>query len=216
MRRDAVSGTLLIAGAVAGLVGMLLHPSAQGLMAPQAGSGPSGLNALITALALLATPVVFMGLLGLARRVGPSELTTAALVAFGFGGVALMSAAVASGFVATGVINHIVAEEGPKLSDVFLLYTGLLNQGFGKVNVVAYSAGILLWSAAIARQGRAWLAAAVGGVLVGGTVLVAFFADRLTMDVHGVGIVAFMQSAWLLWMGILMWRREGGQMAPAA
>ena len=37
-----------------------------------------------------------------------------------------------------------VAAEGSKMPDAFLLYTGLWNQGFAKVNVVATSIGILL------------------------------------------------------------------------
>ncbi len=38
----------------------------------------------------------------------PSGLTTAALVAYGFGAVAIMSAAVASGLVATPVIERLL------------------------------------------------------------------------------------------------------------
>ena len=75
---------------------------------------------------------------------GASGLATAGRVAYGWGCVAVMSAAVASGFVSPGVIARIVAAEGSRMPEAFLLYTGLWNQGFAKVNVVATSIGILL------------------------------------------------------------------------
>src|SRR3989442_1116642 len=93
MKRDVVSGILLIAGALAGMIVMSLHPTGHGLMAEEGSEKLAQLNVMVHSLALAATPIVFLGLLGLQRRLGQSDLTTAALVAFGFGGVAVMSAA---------------------------------------------------------------------------------------------------------------------------
>jgi hypothetical protein len=214
MKRDVSSGILLIAGALAGVVVMIHHPTVHGLMAPEGSERLAQLNVMVHSLALAATPIVFLGLLGLARRLGPSDLTTAALVAFGFAGVAVMSAAVASGFVATGVIQHIIPAEGSRVPEALLEYTGLWNQGFAKVDVVASSVGIVLWSVAILRSGRMARAAGFAGAAVGAAILLVFFSGHLTLNVRGFGIVIFAQSAWLIWLGILLIR--GGEEAREA
>jgi hypothetical protein len=201
---------LLIAGAAAGVVVMALHPTAHGLMDSDAGAHLARLNVMVHSLALAATPMVFLGLLGLRRRLGSSDLATAALVAYGWGCVAVMSAAVASGFVAPGVIARIVAADGSKIPDAFLMYTGLLNRGFAKVWVVATWTGVLLFAATILRSGRLARAAGVVGVVVSAVVLLLFFVGHLTLDLHGFGIMTFAQSVWLISIGILLCR-DGGE-----
>lgn len=84
-----------------------------------------------------ATPLAFLGLLGVWRRLAKSDVATAGLVIYGWGCVAMMSAA-----------------EGSNMPGPFLHYTGLWNQGFAKSNVVATSTGILLFSVAILRSAR--------------------------------------------------------------
>lgn len=207
MKRDVTSGILLCAGALAGIAVMSLHPTPH---QPLASAGMARLNVLVHGLALVAVPVVFLGLVGVARRLEPSDLTTAALVAWGAGSVAVMSAAVASGFVAPGVMTRIVAAEGSRVPEAFLLYTGLWNQGFAKVNVVAYAVGLLLWSAAILRSGRMARASGVVGAVVGAGVLLGFFSGHLTLDVHGFGLVTFAQSGWLIWLSVQLCREETG------
>ena len=208
MKRDAASGALLIAGPAAGVVVMLLHPTAHGLMDKAAGPHLARINTFVHGLALVAVPMSFLGLLGLWRRLQPSNLATAAYVAYGWGCVAVMSAAVASGFVAPGVISHLVAEDGSTVPDALLMYTGLWNQGFAKVNVVATSIGILLFSVAILRGGRASRLAGGFGAIVGVAILLFFFAGHLRLDIHGFGAVTFAQSAWLIWIGALLCGEE--------
>ena len=197
---DLASGTLLIAGSGAGLVVMGLHPTAHGLTNPESGAHLTHLNVMVHGLALAAVPAVFLGLLGLARRLAPSDMATAALVAYGWACLAVLSAAVASGFVAPGVIAD----------EAFLSYTHLLNQGFAKVNVVASCVAIGLFASAILRTGRLSRAAGVVGAVVAAAILLLFFVGHLRLDVHGFGIVTLAQSAWLTWIGILLCR-EGGE-----
>jgi hypothetical protein len=204
MKRDIASGSLLIAGAASGVAVMLLHPTGHDLMDPETGARLARVNAFVHGLALAAMPAIFLGLTGLRRRVGSSDLATAALVAYGWGCVAVMGAAVASGFVAPGVIEHIVAKDGSTVPQAFLLYTGLWNRAFAKVNVVASSLGILLFSVAILRAGPAWRAAGAAGAIVTGLILALFCAGHVGVDVHGFGIVTFAQSAWLIWTGVLL------------
>jgi hypothetical protein len=210
MNREFVAGSLLIAGSAAGVAVMALHPTAHGLMNAESGPHLARVNVMVHGLALAVTPLVFLGLLGLWRRLAPSDLATAALVIYGWGCVAVMSAAVASGFVSPGVIARLGAD-GSNMPEAFLHYTGMWNQGFAKVNVVATSIGILLFSAAILRSARLAAWAGIFGAVVSALILVLFFVGHLKLDVHGFGIVIFAQSAWLVSIGILLCfgRREG-------
>jgi len=215
VKRDWFSGTLLIVGSLAGMVVMTLHPTGRTMITPENFPRQAFLNVTVHGIALAALPSLFVGLVGLSRRLGPSDLTIAALVAYGFGAVALMSAAVASGFVATPVVERLlmVQAESRGVYQALLTYTGLLNQGFAKVSVVASSVAVLLWSAAIWRSGRIVRAAGVAGALVGAGVLLAFLSGQLRLDVHGFGMVTFAQSIWLIWLGVLLCWVQGASPA---
>ena len=207
MRRDTVSGIVLMAGAVAGIVVMGLHPTMHRHMSPEAYDATVRLSWFVHGLALTATPLVFLGMLGVARRLGGSDLAIAGLVAVGVGGVAVMLAAVANGFVVPGVLARIVAAEGSNIPHAFVAYTGLWNQAFAKVHLVAYSVGVLLWSAAIlaARDRLAFARfAGVIGLLIGLGTLLAFATGQFQLDVHGSRLVAFPRSAWMIGLGILL------------
>jgi hypothetical protein len=210
-RNDRLPGILLIAAALAGVVVMALHPTAHGLLSPDAGPRLARVNVFVHSLALVTVPVLFFGLLALTRRLGATDLSVAALVAWGFGGVAVTSAAVASGFVAPGVIARIAAKDGSQVPAAFLLYTGLWNQGFAKVYLVASCSAILLWSAAILRDDGRRLprAAGIAGLILAGGVLLAFFAGHLGLDVHGFGVLMIAQGVWLVWIGAGLLREPG-------
>lgn len=210
MKRDVLSGTVLIVGAITTMVVMAFHPTGNTPITRENFPSQALLNVTVHSLALVAVPILFLGLLGLARRLGSSDVTTAALVAYGFGAVAIMSAAVASGFVVTAVIDQIFTGpvEARAVNQVLLTYTHLLNQGFAKVNLVASSVAVLLFSAGIWRSGRLARAAAVAGAMIGTGLLLAFFFGGLRLDAHGFGIVTFAQSLWLIWLGILLCRDD--------
>ncbi len=216
MKRDVVSGTLLVAGSLAMLLVMGLHPTGHDLVSPERFARLARLNMMVHGLAVASVPVLFLGLLGLWRRLGPSDLSTAALVAWGFGGVAVMVAAVASGFVATGVIRHmLMADEASRDQyHALLTYTGLVNRAFANVHVVAMSVAILLWSAALLRTHRMGRAVGVAGVVAGTGILLGVSSGQLRMDVHGFGIVVLAHAAWLIWLGILLCREGGASRNP--
>ncbi len=211
MSRDQTGGTLMILGALSGAFALALHPTAHDILNPDTGAAQARLGVLVHSVAIAGLPVLFLGFLAMARRLGPSNLTTAALVFWGFGGVAVLSAAVASGFVATDLFRRVVAEPGPTGDLYHLLgsYTGMLNQGYARVNVVAAAVAILLWSAAIIRSGRMSVASGWAGAVVGLTVLAGFFSGHLQLDVHGFGLITFLESGWMIWLGVQLWRRPG-------
>jgi hypothetical protein len=215
MRRDTGGGILLITGALAGVFALALHPTGHDLLASPDQAGQAARAVLVHAVALAGVPMLFLGLLAVARRLGPGDLTAAALVAYGFAGTAVMSAAVASGFVAPPVTARLLAAQGAQRDVYHALfeYTGLLNQGYAKVYLVASCVSMLLWGAAILRR-RMGPAVGWAGVLIALVVLLGFFAGHLRLDVHGFGMVTFAQSAWLAWLGVLL-LRPGTEGPPA-
>jgi len=206
MRSERGSGVLLLAGAGTFILVMMHHPTGHAMLSAENFGRMARLNVFIHGLALAAIPILFLGLLGLTRRLGSTDLATAALVVFGFGGVAVMSSAVASGLVSTRIMDRMqAADEGSReVTHALLDYSGEVNHGYTSVYVVASSAAILLWSAAILKGRAMSRAAGVAGVLVGAGVVVAFLSGQVGLGVHGFGMIAFAQSAWLIWIGILL------------
>lgn len=204
------SGLCLIAGALIGALIMLYHPTGHDILA---GSGADTAAAarrsmLVHALAIFSAPLSFYGLLGLTRRLGATDLGVAAQVGYGCSTVAAIGAALASGFVATPLAGWAppTGNETQGLEHLLLAYTGLWNQGFARVYVVAGSLAILLWSLAIWRTRRlpAWAGGA--GLLASGFALAGFLSGHLALDVHGFGWIVFAQSAWLIVVGLLLCR----------
>jgi hypothetical protein len=111
---------------------------------------------------------------------------------------------VASGFVAPSVLEQIVAADGSKVPDAFVVYTGIVNRGYAKVDVVATCVGILLFSAAMLKSRKLSPAAGGFGAIVAALVLLLFFAGHIRLDVHGFGAITLAQSAWLAWIGALL------------
>ena len=219
--RDVFSGATLIAGTAVFVLVMALHPNAHQILASADVGHAAHVNLLVHAVALLGVPVLFLGVLGLWRRLGRGPLATAALVGWGYASVAVTSAAVTSGFVASELMVK-MAEAGGGATDAANVH-GLLDlaslaiQGFAKVHLVASSLAIVLWSVAILRGGALHRSAGWVGLVAGGGVLVLFFVGNLHLDVHGFGHMVLLQATWLLWVGVLLCLgREPAMRAAAA
>jgi hypothetical protein len=214
MHRDITSGLMLIAGSVAFLLVMGLHPTGHDIMEQGGSTGAAHRSVLVHGLALAAAPVLFLGLLGFSRRLGFDHLTTAALVIYGFGVVAVMQAAVASGFVATPLILRMSDAQGTVRDALhaMMAYTHMTNQAFAMIHEVAFAAAILLWSAALLRSRDRLpmpLVTGIGGLAVGAGVLASLLSGRLHLDVRGMLILTFAKSLWMIWIGILLLRNSG-------
>ena len=211
MHRDVGSGVAIIAGALAGSVALAVHPTGRDLLGGADPGGKATLNVIVHAIALLGTPLVFLGLLGVVRRLGWPQCGVAGLVFWAFGGVAVLGAATASGFIATVVAGRIREADDatrPALSALFT-YTGLMNHAFAGVSVIASCIAIVLISVAIWRRGGLPRGIAVMGFIVGGVVALLVLSGQLGLDVHGFGLITFAQAAWLLWIGVVMVRVPG-------
>lgn len=208
MKRDTVNGTLLIASSLSFVLVMMHHPTGHGIAA--GGGHMAHVNVLVHSLALAMTPVMFLGLLGAARRLAPSELAVAAMVGFGFGAVAVMGAAMASGFVATDVMLGKIGGDEHALME----YTHAWNQAFARVYVVADSIAIVLLSLAILRTGRIGRLAGVLGLLVGAGILAAL-TFGVALDVQGFGMMTFARAAWMIVLGVMLARGASETRATA-
>jgi len=209
MNDDQLGGIALIAGAVAGLVTMSLHPTGHDLAAPGQFAPAALRAAAVHALAIAGMPLSFLGALALARRLdAPPRLGTAGLVTFGFALLASMLAAAVSGFVGPRVMREILdaAEPARQGGHMLLDYNYRLNQAFARMYVVASSAAIILWSAAIVRTRALPTGLGVYGLVMAPLVMLAVLSGHARLDVHGFGLIVLAQSLWLIVAGARLLR----------
>ena len=178
------AATALLVGTLAPLLILWMHPTGGDISAGRL----LMVNHLVHGVAIAAQPVLFLGLLGLWSALR-SDLATAALVFYGFGSIAILTAAILSGFVAPEAASE------PAL----LHYTGALNQAFAKVSVTATGASIAFWGAALWPSGaRLARIAALAGLLIGAVLALGVMSGTIHLDVHGILLVTVLQGVWLI------------------
>ena len=209
MNDNRSGGMLLIAGSVAGLITMGLHPVApHGPTSPQAMESVVLLNRTVHGLAIAGLPMLFLGALALTRRLtNANRLPLAALVIHSFAAVAIMIAASLSGFVGSDLMSHLSASDpAAEMTRLLLAYTFRLNQAFSSVYVVGACAAIFLWSFAIVRTRRLTAGLGIYGLVLGPLIVAALFSGHLPLNVHGFGLVVLSQAAWFIVAGTLLMR----------
>lgn len=206
MQRDRAAGAALIAGSLAGLVTMAFHPTGHALTSDFA--QVAAINRMVHSLAIAGTIATFLGLLRLSRQIANGKaLSDAALVSYGFGSVAVMFAAIASGFIATD-LTAIVLEAGGNARAAYepaFDFGWALNQASTKVFVVTASIGIALWSVAMLRDPAFGRGIGITGILVGSAATIATLSG-LRMDIHGFGAIVLGHGIWLIWTGMRLFR----------
>src|SRR3984893_15030387 len=208
MTDDKKGGIALIAGSLAGILTMGLHPTVRDLFAPDRLAPMALLLIGVHALAVASLPVMFLGALALSRRLAsPDRLGIAALVVFSFALAAVLVAAVVDGFVVPSLAREIMTTAPPATEGwrIALYYNGFLNQSFARVFLVASSTSIVLWSASILRSRTLAPAVAIYGLLVPPAVVVAVVSG-IRLDPHGAGLLILGQSIWYIMAGALLWR----------
>lgn len=214
MQRERLGGWCMIGGALLGVVVMALHPTSRDIMRdPRV---QATLNMLVHSVALAGLPISAYGAFILSRRL--ARFTAAAELALAFYAaaiVATMAAAVASGFLAPGLLVDLnVADASTKAIDMALLgLVGSINQSFAKIFVVGASVAIIMWSATMVRR-REFGAAGGIGLVVGVLPLVGVLAGHLRLDVHGFGAVVVLQTIWWLVIGVALLRGPARESPP--
>jgi hypothetical protein len=122
-----------------------------------------------------------------------------------------MIAASVSGLVAPGLFHHMAAEPG--MTDIWravMTLSGHLNQAFAQVYVVASSAAIVLWSAAILRAHTFSRPLGIYGCILGPLTVIAVLSGHIRLNVHGFGVIILSQALWLVTAGVLLCRAKHG------
>ena len=201
-----MGGVALIAAAVAGLVTMTIHPTGEQLLAPGHFSSLALMGVIAHTLAIASMPVAFLGAMALSRRLAsPDRLSLVALVSYGFAVVAGMIAATISGFVAGGVARQMIAAPGAEIWRTLFNFSGMMNQAFALVLVVASCVAIILWSAAMLRVREFAKGLAIYGLVMSSIVIVAVVSGQLRLHVAGFGLIVLAQSIWFVIVGSQMY-----------
>jgi hypothetical protein len=213
MKHSKIYGIALIIGTLGGVITMIFHPTGSDLL-----NQPDEIarrNELIATavhiLAIISLPITFFGLLGFCRRLGlENPLTLLGIVVYGFGGIAVMSAAVISGLVGPILTRKILEsdEATQKILYAILMSNYQFNQGLSKVYVVAVAVAFILWSILLLKKGKLMQITAIIGFIFSTLSLIGIFSGHLKLDVHGFGLFTFAQAVWLILVAIFMIRAE--------
>lgn len=203
MTDDRKSGIALIIGPAGMIITMAVHP--HGTVTPAQVASVARNLTIVHALALASLIILFLGVLGLTRRLKSDDrLDLAALVVFAFAGVAVMNAIVADGLLAPSVMRLFV-QAGPATpaGDTWRIisrYNFEVNQANARLYAVVSSLAILLWSISIVRGRRLGRGVGIYGCLIGVATPIAV-GTGIPMDVHRFGAVVLGQAIWFVIVG---------------
>jgi hypothetical protein len=219
MPTNRSASVALLAGCLAGLLTMALHPTGRDVVGHASTGGANALVTAVHALALVGQSLLLAGTLALtlalrARR----DVAVAAYVFYAVASVAVLVAAVASGFLAPSVLRGLDAADAVSRAAMMnaLHFTGMINQAFAKVHVLLSGIALLLWSWAMLADRAFPRALAVFGLLLGSALVTGVASGYLRLDIHGFGLVVIGESAWLLWAAWRLRRIDTGPGATVA
>ena len=183
----------LLLGVGIGIAVMSFHPTGHDLLHGADRGAVIHRDQVVHAAAIASLLLQCFGLLGLVRRLRGARLGVPefAMLLFGLATVAATVAAMASGFVAPGLLTD---AEPPTAA---WQWNHLLNQSFARLFVVTSTAAIVLWSVAgwHARMPR-WLCGF--GVVVPMLAMAMMLVGHLRLDVHGFFVIVLTQAVWLV------------------
>lgn len=216
MTDDRKSGLALILGSIGGIVTMAIHPTSSGVLTPAQFERLAVVSAIAHSLAMISSLALFLGALGLTRRLtaceapdSPDRLSIAALVAFGFAIVALLFATAVSGFIIPDIMRHMIRDGAANTAQWHNIIDAVFqfNQAFARIYSVAASAAIVLWSASALRNGGLNRTIAIYGCVVPPLLIVLIAVGHLRLDVHGMAVVVFAHAIWFVVSGVELYRR---------
>lgn len=218
MSDERKSSVALIAGSLGMIITMVLHP--RGRIAP------AEVDALVRRLlevhsvALASLAVLFLGAWGIARRYAAADrLSWTGLGIYGYATAAVLSGTVLDGLVEPRLFQQIVGATGQtrELWQAILKYNVLEVGAFVRVYLVAAAVAILLWSAAMVKNGKRGFGVALYGGLLGIATVVGVLTGFLSTESHAFVMAIVGQAVWFLSVGVMMWgepkEKQSGQAA---
>lgn len=207
MNRDRNSGLALIAGGVITLIVAVSHPTGNDIV-NAAADGLTSTTTIVHAAAIAAEVLLAFGAIALTQRlIAVRDLSVGAMVAYTLGTIALIVAAVASGWLAPAALHGGASPDGTvsDIASALFHLTGRINQSFAAIGFALTSAAILLWSVAMLRL-RTSRALALLGCIVALVVLGGILTGR-SLSLHGLGGMAMLgMTIWFVWVGATLLR----------
>ena len=177
------------------------------------------MSGIAHSLAMVSFLVMFLGSIGLTRRlaaregsVRPDRLAITGLVGYGFGAVALLLATAVSGFIVPDIMRHMIRDGAANVSQWQMIISAVFqfNQAFARIYSVAASAAVMLWSVSALRNGGFGKVIAAYGCLVAPVLIVLIGVGHLRLDVHGMAVVVLAHAIWFVGVGVEMWKAVSG------
>jgi hypothetical protein len=206
------TGLVLVAATVLEIAAMAHHPS---VAAHDVGHAIeeiarlSDLSGWVHGVLIALMLGIFYGLVEFSRRRGiVLPWVRAGLIAYAVGVLAMIGAAMMSGFAIGQVASFAAHLADPDLhaSAQLLNFCVVLNQMCANLGAIMMSLGIVFWSIDLLRGPRlAWLVG-IFGLLIGLVPAAALVLGVLHLDVHGMTGVVLLQSVWNIGIGVLLAR----------
>jgi hypothetical protein len=213
-RASPAPGFILSAASLLEVVGMSHHPSVQASDISQAVEQIarfSTLSAVVHGVLITLMLLIAYGFVEFAGRRGLRRpLIRAGAIGYGCGVLAMIGAALVSGFIITelaSLIPHATTLD-LQINRQLLLLCRVLNQSCANFAVVAMSAGIVCWSLDLCDESGSRRAVGIFGCLVGLVPALALLFGKLQLDVRGMTEVVVVQAAWNIAVAVLMVRRD--------
>ena len=184
---------------------MAIHPSGSGTLSPAEVQHLALASAVAHSLAMVSILILVVGACGLTRRLaGPDRLAFSALIVYGFAAIAILIAAVVSGFIVPNLFEQRVRDTADAAITWHIVIAGIfeINQAFAGTFTVAASAAMALWSASALRCGGLGQGIAIYGCVVAAVLIVAICSGILRLNIHGMAIVALAQAIWFIGVGV--------------
>jgi hypothetical protein len=208
--QDRVSGSFLVASAVITTVALTHHPSVSArapadLVKALVTVGPT--NAVFHAFVIVMIGLLYLGLVGFARRRGlQSVFVLGGLVGATCGLAAEVGAALIDGFFVPGFGAHLARGNPAAIAQGIqvIAAAALVLQILAQFGLFAVAAAIVLWSVDLFDRDRAHVALAILGCVAGAVALIVSSTVATTLTSHNVAFVFAIQAFWYAVAGVLM------------
>jgi hypothetical protein len=209
MHSNKVHGAVLMASTLVLFVMVGMHPSRIPADSHEALEHLRLVAGFAHALAVVGVWLSLWGLAGFSQVLGITRpRVVAALTAFVLPAAALCVAAMLDGFVIPELAKGLVGADAAHQAEIWSLvrFCVLIASAITRLYLFAVALAIVLWSweAMRAGFGRAllWVSLAIAALAIA-----LCFGGPTFVTVHELMLLVIGQSVWMVWVGVLLWRR---------
>ena len=205
MRREKTYGGVLIASSIVLLLMSVTHPASLP-PARVALEHIALIDAIAHSLAVLGVGLSLWGLTGLSRFLGfERPLVVAALIAFALPAAGITVAAALDGFVIPKLALQALDADAARRDTLHTLigFCVLVASSITRIYMLLGAAAIALWSWVI-RDRQLSRRLPLLGAVVAVAAIATTFGGPAYISVHVLLLLVLVQSAWMVWAGVLM------------